>query len=176
MDARVGAVGALQRFVEALFVGPRHDTKSFTGMVMDWPYVEQWRVGIERMGPEPDFGLDTEIMVCRKKEIYSETRTWVVRGKVVTASGYKIGTLKRYSPPEAVDRRIVEFAEYCAKIWSPNEAYVMDVAEVAESAQPFGHNYLGEHRDLKIVEVNCLNSAGWYRADMNRLVQALADL
>src|SRR5687767_13929858 len=101
-------------------------------------------------------------MVCRKKEIWSETRTWVVDGKVVTASGYKLGTLKRYTTPEQIDPRITSFANECAQIWSPNRAYVLDVAETEDG--------------LKIAEINNLNSAGWYRFDMQKMIMSLEAL
>jgi hypothetical protein len=103
-----------------------------------------------------------DIMVCTAKEIWSETRTWVVDGRVVTASGYKVGTIKRYTSPHQVDERITAFAQACANRWRPNPAFVLDVADT-----PAG---------LKIVEINNLNAAGLYRGDMQKLVVALADL
>lgn len=159
-DAQCGSFGKLTTRYQPFFIRPVHDTKSFTGMVIDWDYYTKWRDGIERMGPEPDFNLDTQVMVCSKKEIYSETRCWIVDGRVVTASGYKVGTIKRYS--DQVDQGITNFAQEMADIWSPNPAYVMDVAET-----PNG---------LKIVEINNLNSAGFYKADMQKLVWALHEL
>jgi hypothetical protein len=101
-------------------------------------------------------------MVCRKKEIWNETRTWIIDQRVVTCSGYKVGTIKRYTSPEQVDQRIVDYANECAQVWSPNRAYVLDVADTADG--------------LKIVEINNLNSAGWYKADMQKLVMALEDM
>jgi hypothetical protein len=101
-------------------------------------------------------------MVCAVKEIWSETRTWIVDGRVVTASGYKVGTIKRYTSPDQVDDRITTFAQTCADRWRPNAAFVLDVADT-----PAG---------LKIVEINNLNAAGFYRADMQKLIVALANL
>lgn len=149
--------------VDPFFVRPVHDTKSFTGRVFDRVEWQEFQDGILRVESEsPTLTGKTEIMVCPKKEIWSETRTWVIDRKVVTASGYKLGTLKRYSPPEDVDPRITQFAQLLADVWSPNDAYVMDIADT-----PNG---------LRIVEVNNLNSAGFYKADMQKLVQALEEL
>jgi hypothetical protein len=161
-DAHICTFGSIPFQIKPFFLRPVHDTKSFTGFVCDWGYYTTWRAGIERMGPEPDFNLDTLVMLCTKKEIYTETRCWVVDGEIVTSSGYKMGTLKRYSPPEAVDPDILTFASHRANDWSPNQAYVMDVAETPDG--------------LKIVEINNLNSAGFYKADMNKLVMRLENI
>jgi len=160
-DAHVCKFGEIPFQREPFFLRPTEDSKAFTGFVCDWPYYEGWRAGIERMGPEPDFNLDTWVMVCSKKEIYTETRCWVVHKRVVTASQYKLGTLKRYEElrRSRFDSDLIAFAEDRALDWSPNEAYVMDIAETPEG--------------LKIIEVNNLNSAGFYKADMNKLVMAL---
>lgn len=147
------------------FVRPVHDTKGFTGRVFDEPSWQEFRDGVLRVigdSSRPTVTPQDEIMVCSPKEIWSETRTWIVDGRVVTASGYKVGTLKRYTSPDQVDGRITAFAQSCANHWRPNAAFVLDVADT-----PTG---------LKIVEINNLNAAGFYRADMQKLVVALADL
>ena len=160
-DAEVVALGEVPEQREPFFLRPVTDTKSFAGGVYDWPTFLAWRERLSALSPDdgPTVWLDTAVMVCRKKEIWSETRLWIVDGRVATASGYKIGTLVRSSPPSLVDERVLDFASARAAEWSPNRAYVMDVAETPDG--------------LKIIEVNNLNSAGWYKADLNRLVLAL---
>ncbi len=149
--------------IDPFFVRPVHDTKSFTGQVFDQHTWNEFRDGVYSVADAwSTINPHTEIMVCRKKEIYTETRTWIVEGRVVTTSGYKVGTIKRYTSPEHVDPHIKYFAQLAADAWCPNEAFVLDVAET-----PNG---------LRIVEVNNLNSAGFYKADMQRLVKALAGL
>lgn len=163
-DARVSRFADVLPQTMPFFLRPVHDTKSFTGQVFDWPSFVEWRDRVLALLPEdhPTITADTLVMTCSKKEIYSETRTWIVAGKVVTASGYKLGTIKRYTPPEAVDARITEFAAESAEIWQPNDAFVLDVADTAEG--------------LRICEVNNLNSAGFYKGDVVKLIQALEDL
>lgn len=165
-DALVVPFGAVPFQREPFFLRPVLDTKAFTGTVFDWGTYEEWRdriLALEASG-EKDASLRSTdaTMLCSRKELWSETRTWIVDGEVVTCSGYKIGTLKRYSTPDQVAPAIVAFARECAQLWSPNRAYVLDVAET-----PGG---------LRIIEVNNLNSAGWYRCDMQRLVMALEDM
>jgi len=170
-DAHVCAFDAVPFQPEPFFIRPVHDTKAFTGYVEDWDGYSKWLASLRRLPESPDpendplgvnlMTLSTPVMVCAKKEIYSETRTWVVDGRVVTSSGFKLGTLKRYTTPDQVDSRVIDFANSVAGHWSPNEAYVLDVADTADG--------------LKVGEVNNLNSAGWYRADLQRLVTALED-
>ncbi len=164
-DAKIVRFGDVPFQEQPFFLRPVLDTKSFTGLVMDWAQYTQWRDGLIRMGPENcDSALivDTLAMLCSKKEIHTETRCWIVGGRLATCSGYKVGTIKRYTDPEMVDEAIKRFAQDRASEWSPNPAHVMDVAET-----PHG---------LRIIEVNNLNSAGLYRGDMQRLVQAIESL
>lgn len=160
-DAEVLPIGEVAERREPFFLRPVTDTKSFAGGIHDWPSFVAWRERLEGLSPEdaPTVWLDTPVMVCRMKEISSETRIWIIDGHVATASGYKVGSIVRSSPPALVDRRILDFATARATEWSPNRAYVMDIAETPEG--------------LKIVEVNNLNSAGWYKADLSALVLAL---
>lgn len=146
------------------FFRPVHDTKAFTGFVCDWPYYEEWRNSVRVLLETSTLTKDTPVMVCSKKEIYSETRFWVVQGKTVTASQYKLGTLKRYEEVRGsyFDNDLIRFTDDCAARWSPNDAYVMDVADTSDG--------------LKIVEINNLNSAGWYKGDLQKLVHALEEM
>lgn len=165
-DAKCTTIGDFTGpIAKPCFVRPVHDTKGFTGQVFDDPAWQEFRDGVLRV--EGDSSRPTvtpldEIMICSAKEIWSETRTWVVDGRVVTASGYKVGKIKRYTAPAQVDDRITAFAQMCADHWCPNDAFVLDVADTPES--------------LKILEINNLNAAGFYRGDMQKLVVALADL
>ncbi len=171
-DAQIFAFGDIPFQRAPFFVRPVLDTKTYTGLVTDWGKYEEWRDNMRRL-PECNDPVNDPLsisvhtladptMVCRKKEIWNETRTWIIDQRVVTCSGYKVGTIKRYTSPEQVDQRIVDYANECAQVWSPNRAYVLDVADTADG--------------LKIVEINNLNSAGWYKADMQKLVMALEDM
>jgi hypothetical protein len=83
-----------------------------------------------------------------------------VNRAVITASLYKRGRQVVYS--DQVDRDVVEFAEQQAALWAPHVAFVMDVARM-----PLG---------LRVVEINCLNSAGLYACDVGKFVEAVSDI
>lgn len=149
---------------QPFFLRPVHDTKAFTGFVCDWGYYSDWVEAIGKMGQEVPLtvGLGTPVMVCPRVDIDSETRTWIIDGRVTTASGYKRGTIKRYTPPRDVPDAITAFAQRCADLWCPNGAFVLDVADT--------------HEGLRIVEVNNFNSAGFYLGDMGAVIRRLGEL
>ncbi len=151
------------------FLRPVHDTKAFTGLVLDWGQYAEWLEGLKRCPELADpvydplgvnlLTLATPVMVCSKKELYNETRCWVVEGRVITSSQYKVGTIKRYQAPEMTEPRVIEFVE--SLDWYPDVACVIDVADT-----PNG---------LKVIEVNNFNSAGFYKGDMQKVIAAIQD-
>lgn len=166
-DAVFTTFGKVEPQEKPFFIRPVQDTKSFSGYVIDWPEFKQWQENeIKHAAKYPDdvyvgriISPDTEVMVCPKRRIYNEYRTWVVNSKVVAWSQYKIGTMKRYRAD--VDQRILDFAEKQASIYSPAPAFVLDVFEAEEG--------------LFIGEVNNLNAAGFYKANMGKLIMALEE-
>ena len=51
-----------------------------------------------------------------------------------------------------VKQEIVEYAQRMVDVWQPAKAFVIDVAETNEG--------------LKVIEINNINSAGFYEADV----------
>lgn len=141
------------------FIRPTTDSKAFTGMVTDWPEFSAWR---KRVLDITDSWITVaggmRVVVSPKKEIAREYRTWIVDGRVVTSSLYKQGPHK-YARPE-VDPGVIEFAAERAAQFQPARAFVLDVFEDPEGG-------------LWVGEVNNLNSAGFYAADMQKLVAAI---
>lgn len=162
-DGTVYHFGRVPEQQHPFFIRPVDDGKSFAGKVMDWPTFSEWRDRVLALTPDdhPTIDADTEVVVAEPKRIYREYRTWIVGGRVVTASMYKLGERVLYSAN--VDPGVIEYAESCADIWTPADAFVLDVAIVGDGR-------------MKIVEVNCLNSAGFYAADVGKLVEALERL
>ncbi len=156
-DAWVGKINDLPRFRHPVFVRPVHDSKAFAGTVLDGSRLEVWAEIHKAGGPQDFVNGETEIIVSPVREIFEETRCWIVKGQVVTASVYKRGGKPFFS--EDVEAAAIKFARVCALKWSPSDAYVLDVA-----LTPDGY---------KIVEANCLNAAGFYAADMQKLVAAI---
>jgi hypothetical protein len=143
------------------FIRPVHDTKSFTGFVTDWHEFSHWRTTV--MGLQTSYcsiNSDTQVQVAPAKTIYAEYRLWVVDGKIITSSLYKRGGY--VYTDETVDEDIIEFGYSCIREWVPARAFCLDI-------------FVGEDGP-KIGEINNINAAGFYAADIHALVQALNDL
>lgn len=159
---------------DRMFIRPIHDSKVFSGGVMNKKDFEAWQRSVVSMEEKYGDSLskDTLVQVCSLKQIYAEYRFWIVDQQIITYSLYKLGGKVIYSPN--VDRRILEFVStvLCTKHnvvddtlsmfnegWRPHDAFVIDVCETPEG--------------LKVVEINTLNSSGFYAGDIFRLVNAL---
>jgi len=143
------------------FIRPTLDSKSFTGYVTNWAAFLDWRKDM-LLGTRESYAsvtADTLVQVCSTKIIYREYRLWVVNGKVVTASLYKEGSRVLHS--DRADPAIVAYGEEVARVWSPEVAYVLDICDTPEG--------------LRVLEAGCMNAAGFYAADMQKLVMALED-
>ena len=150
------------KFEGERFVRPVDDTKSFAGNVFEWDEFAVWQQRVVELGEDIGSSLtgDTWVQVSVPKLINKEVRCWIIEGRSVTASMYKVGSRVAYS--EQVEPRFVEFAEELAGRWSPEKAFCLDVCDT-----PNG---------LRVVEINTINSAGFYAADMQKLVMALDGL
>lgn len=149
----------------AKFIRPIDDSKYFAGRVFDPEEFNEWHEKVCVL--KEDYGssltADTLVQVMEPKEIYTEVRFWVARGEIITSSVYKIGDKVIYS--SNVDPRFHEFVRtiigsyYDSSKWEPAEAYVIDVCDTPDG--------------LKIVEINTLNSCGFYEGDVQKIVEVL---
>jgi len=146
---------------ECAFVRPIEDSKVFAGTVFDKEDFYDWKRKVCVL--EHDYGNSltktTLVQVCSPKPIYSEHRFWIVKGHIVTSSTYKLGSKIVYLP--LVDQRFYDYVNEMISIWQPHDAFVIDVCECSEG--------------LKIVEINTLNSCGFYAADLQKLMIALEE-
>lgn len=132
------------------FCRPVEDSKKFTGRIFwSWAEFSEW----ERKRPA------VLCLFAPLREIFRETRLWIVQDQVVTASTYKEGKQVRYGP--LVSEEVLVYAQERADEWSPAPAYVMDIAETPDGP--------------KIVEINNINAAGLYSANIGKLVMALEE-
>ena len=141
------------------FVRPITDSKYFSGRVFDAQEFANWQAAICAPDAKPigSLSAETEIQISPLVQIYAEYRFWVVQGAIVTQSLYKRGTQVIYSAD--VDERVSHFVRQRIQEWAPHQAFVIDACDC-------------EH-GLKIVEINTINSSGFYAADVQRLVLAL---
>lgn len=98
--------------------------------------------------------------MAKLKEILLEWRFFVVNGKPITASLYKRGGEVRYDAN--VDQRVWDFAQKVCDTWCPNPALALDICENAD-------------KELKVMEINSICSAGFYALDMFKFVAAIEE-
>ncbi len=143
------------------FSRPTKDTKTFSGKVFTRDsWIESVEEVRQRKYIDYKLNLDTTVLVAPLKEIQQEIRCFIVKGKVITISAYKIGNFVVYKNYDH-EEDIIEFANKMAGLYQPAEAFVLDVARTE-----FG---------LKVIEINCINSAGFYDINMNKLINSLEE-
>ena len=144
-----------------MFVRPIDDAKYFAGRLFDRDEFVDWQIKVCALGEDYGNSLtaETYIQLSTPKAIYREVRYWIVRDQVVTASVYKLGDRVTYVEklPDAMDAFVAALLDpMSADYWQPAEALVLDICELP------GEIY-------KIVEINTLNSSGFYAADVAKL-------
>jgi len=147
-----------------VFVRPVLDSKTFNGEVKSKYDFKDWQQSIkfmeEFMTDElvdiPMLNKDTVIAVAGAKKIYSEYRLFIVNNKVVTASQYQLGG--ELVTTADIDSHVLWFAAGMIQTWVPAAAYVMDIADTPDG--------------LKVIEINNINSSGFYAADSQKIIMA----
>lgn len=142
---------------ELLFVRPSDDSKSLNGYVQtrrEWE--ESVRISMNNTrGPKND----TQIQVAQPRNIETEWRLFVVGGKVAASSQYRYrGHLNAKAD---TPQRVVDYAERMAVIYQPASVFVMDVCEMSSDSS------------LRVVETNCFNCSGFYKADVREIIAAV---
>lgn len=142
------------------FARPTKDTKIFTGQVFDKDSWEHYVNEVYDNKATVCITGESKILLCTAKNIQQEIRCWIVDGKVATASLYRMGgrSLKKNYDGETA---AIDFANSMAQIFQPARAFVMDICLSDD--------------EYKIVEINAINGAGFYEANMGKLVEALEE-
>lgn len=175
-DAVFCSFGELE-FNGPMFIRPVHDTKSFTGtLVEDEREFNDWKARIADLSNTGYSSLtsETPVMYASPKKVDFEARFFIVDEQVITGSSYRSFGKVLYQRIEdhGLFRPMVDFVKKMVltdqsdtRLIRPEpiaDGYVLDVAQIE-----------GQY---KVIEVNCINSAGFYSCDMNAVVRALEAL
>lgn len=149
---------------EQRFIRPINDSKFFAGKLYEWDEFRAWQRNVCVL--DLDYGNsltpETLIQVSTPKTIFAEYRCWVVKGKIITISRYKFGWKVAYDNwDRPIGDTVREYAQTRVNEWQPLDAFVIDVCETSDG--------------FKIVEINTLNSCGFYACDMQKLIMSLQD-
>lgn len=138
------------------FMKPDNDLKDFTGDVITAGEIRKFYEQVSAGGF--CFKTDIPVVLCPIKNIGWEYRLFMIEDRVIAKSSYRIRSLCRVDEP--VVSGVVKFAEETARIWRPDDVYVMDVCETE-----YGY---------KIVEFNCFNASGFYACDIESIVKEVS--
>lgn len=157
----IDTFGNLKKTWDVFHLRPTTDSKSFAGTVFDWEEFDAWRTKVVAIG-EDENSMTTlvasdEVVMSPLKDIFAEYRFYVVDGKVITGSLYKWG--RRVIYQSEFDDRITAFAQEMVDLWAPNRAFALDIADTPDG--------------LKVIEINSINSAGFYACDMGKFAAAI---
>jgi hypothetical protein len=146
--------GRIEGHPDRMFSRPDEDGKAFCGKVRDEKdFVEQ----MEKVVRGYAWGSEILVRVAPVREILSEARFWVVKGRVVSGSLYRVDKelTSHYAAPDCPAGLVAQgFADRLCL-----ETSVIDVAETADG--------------WKAIEVNSINSAGFYSAGVIDVVEAM---
>lgn len=145
-------------FPDFFFARPTKDTKQFSGQMFSKEKWGEWNKEIVDSSLQQTLTAETQILIAPLKNIQQEIRCWIVDGKPVTISQYKIGSRVVYQNMDNNEEAMI-FAKQICKLYCPADAFVLDICLHDD--------------DYKVVEINCINCSGFYDGDMSKLIQAL---
>lgn len=146
------------------FARPCADNKTFTGKVFTNDGWCKFKDDFFKIGAESSLTSETEIQISSVKDITKEFRFWIVGGKVITGSLYRMGNWIRRS--DIVDDGALYFCQKMVDVYQIADAFVIDICEVLINNKP----------EYKIIELGCINSAGFYMANMPKLIEAIENM
>lgn len=140
-----------------LFIKPSRDAKIFTGKVfskVEWEDFVYYTLCDKK---QTKITAESNIQVSKAHKIIKEARLWIVDNKIVTSSYYLFHDGTEFE--ENVSDEALVFGQKMANLFRVAAAYVLDIALTYDG--------------WKVVEVNCINSAGFYKANVENIVLAL---
>lgn len=154
-DAIVGTIAEVTPAWDEMFIKPVRDDKEFDGRTMTLAEFQALQTSVIRH--QRRLSPDMRILCAPVRTVGQEHRHFIVDGMVVSSSRYKLAGQANVSP--LVDDEVVAFAERMARLWQPARAFVMDTYRTGD--------------EIGIVEIGGICAAGFYQADVQRIVMAL---
>lgn len=142
----------------AFFSRPTFDTKSYSGQLFTHDSWKAWIKELEDSSLKTQLSNETKVLLAPLKTTQQEIRCWIVDGKPVTISQYKIGSRVNYQNHDNNQEAMI-FATNMAKLYCPARAFVLDICLYND--------------EYKVVEINTMNCSGFYDGDMHKLITAL---
>lgn len=129
------------------FIRPTNDSKFFDAKVFS---LDEWN----SFKQKKSYNQNVKIQVSSIKKIEKEFRFFIVNGEVVTGSLYKMGQFVVYD--SVIDNEAENFCQEMIKIFQLADVFTMDVCLI--------------NNKWKILECGCINCAGLYKANIQKLI------
>lgn len=142
------------------FVRPVRDLKEFNGGVWSFSQLKLWNSGLLKADLGEEQLSTVPIVVADPWGISREWRLFVADGCVVTASQYR--TCRGLDTSPDVPSEVITFGERMAQIFQPHRMFLLDICESADN--------------LYVLELGCVNSAGFYAADVDKVIEAASKI
>jgi hypothetical protein len=166
-DAKIMAVSEflnLEKFdtESTVFLRPDGDGKEFDGQTGN---IVELKSMINRMMEyENPMKMDSKIVLGPAYNIHREWRNYIVNGKVVTSSRYR-NNFRLSKSGEDIPEDMISFVEDRCSEYQPHDVFAMDIAEVMD----------GGVMKYFIIECGCMNSVGFYHADISKYVSSVTE-
>ena len=141
------------------FIRPNHDGKEFSGRVNTFEELVNWSKKIIDLHL-PDLNETTEIWIAEPQLIEKEWRIFIVDDNIISSSRYMLHGELNESDSD-IPNEMIDYVEKRIKEYHLDEVYVMDIAEV--------------NQQFKIIECNCFNGTGFYKHNIEKVIQAVND-
>ena len=142
---------------EMKFIKPYTEAKIFTGKVFT---EAEWNDFVFESLEKPSNRIteNSLVQVSEAKRTVKEARLWIVGGQIIDGGYYKFNDHAPFE--EKVSEDGLAFARDMIQLFNLEEAFVMDICCTDEG--------------WKIVEINCINSSGFYpNTNVKSVIKAL---
>jgi len=141
------------------FVRPDKDLKEFQGGVWSFSDLQRWKTGLLKTDLGDKQLAHIPILVGEPWGITREWRLFMVEGKIIEASQYRKGHILNVS--SCVPHDVHQYAKTAALTFSPHDVFVLDICESANN--------------LYVLEIGCVNSAGFYTCNIHNIVKTITE-
>lgn len=156
-------IDSKQSFPVNMFLRPDGDGKEFDGQVGD---ENELRDMLKRMMDyESPMTMDSKIILGPAYNLQREWRNYIVNGKVITSTRYR-NNFRLSKSGDDIPGDMITFVENRCIEYQPHDVFAMDIAETRHDDGTMRYY---------IIECGCMNSVGFYHADINRYVEAVSE-
>lgn len=142
-----------------IFCRPSHDLKQFSGYVDTVENILAFLKDATQCVSSRSYRIDSDtfIVVARPRMIVAEWRCFIVGGKVIDASLYRLNG--ELNSKHITDKNLLNIFQIFADQWLPHQNCVMDIASCGNG-------------DMKTIEFNTINGSGFYDHDIKKVMTA----